>query len=204
MARKTQGAPPEGGAIQPADPNAVRTPIKQMTGDPDEIKMAESLPTNTLAGDPDAPVVRRKRRTKQEMASGRSIDPIEDDPLMADPVYRAAVEEMRAAGLSGTVKGGFETVAVITKDDEWELQKDEVRKVDGFSYVLSKKYVVLDPTRHWIGMLAYFLALMGTFIFKRAAKIKGDEWLASLHSLFTGDEKDKDAQEREDEKAQSV
>lgn len=193
-------------AAQPS--NAVREPIKQMTGFESEAKMAESLPLNTMQADDgklgfgEAP--RRKRRTKAEMDALRSGQQPDIDPNMADPRYRKAVEKMRSAGISTTVKAGFETAAVATHDDAWKLAPAEVEDVEDFSYVVSKKYAILDPTQHWISMAIYFLALLGTLIFKRAAKQGAETWLKKITSWFTPEEETKDAQERQEEKAESV
>src|SRR5271170_4227270 len=138
---------------KPNNAPPVPLPIKQMSGFASEEEMKASLPSNTMQGSGEEARTRRPRKAK-------APEP-EVDPLMSDPVYKAAVEEMRSAGLSTTVKAAFKTAAVATKDDEWELQRDEVKQVEGFSYVLSKKYDILDPTRHWVGMAIYFLALMG-------------------------------------------
>jgi hypothetical protein len=123
---------------------------------------------------------------------------------MMDPRYKKAVEKMRTAGLSNTVKTGFDTVAVITQEDDWKLEEEEVSDVDDFSYVCSKKFPILDPTRHWISMAIYFLALLGTLTFKRLAKAKGESFTKWLTELFKGEEEIKDAQTIENEKAGSV
>jgi hypothetical protein len=197
---------------QPPEGGSVREPIKQMTGFSSEAEMAEALPDNTMVqANEEAPRPRKARRTKEEMATYRASmgigtsEPL-DDPLMNDPRYKKAVEKMRSAGLSTTVKTGFETVGVITKDKEdiWPLKDDEFRDVDDFSYVVSKKFPVLDPTGHWWAMAIYFLALLGTLTFKRLAKSKSSNMMKWLTDLFTGPEEELDAQELENEKQASV
>ena len=191
----------EGKPVVP-DKDAIREPIKQMTGFSTEKEMSDALPTSTMTN-PDGEAPKRTRRTKAEIAAARGGAPgqSEDDVLMQDPKYRKAVEKMRSMGISTTVKSGFNTAALATDDKEWELNDDEVSDVDDFSYVVSKKYPLMDPTRHWIGMAIYFFALLGTLIFKRAAKSKADSWMKKLHSWFGGDDGEKTAQEIEDEKA---
>jgi len=138
------------------------------------------------------------------MAAARGDVQPEIDPLMMDPRYKKAVEKMRTAGLSNTVKSGFDTVAVLTEDEAWELEEEEVSDVDDFSYVVSKKFPLLDPTRHWLGMAVYFLALLGTLCFKRLAKSKTSNMMKWLHDMFMGEEEIPDAQELENQRAGSV
>jgi len=181
---------------------AIREPIKQMTGFPTEAAMADALPDNTMTP-PEGEAPKRKRRTKAEIEASRAQVEPEVDPLMADPRYRKAVEKMRSAGLSTTVKGGFEAVALGTQDDEWRLKPEEITDVEDFSYVVSKKYAIFDPTRHWISMAIYFFGMLGTLVFKRAAKAQAGAWIKQVTEWFTGGE-EKDAQQIEDEKKASV
>ena len=192
-------------------PDLIREPIKQMTGYESAEAMADALPTNTMQppegaapGEPS----KRKRRTKAEMEAARGKVAYSEpslDPLMDDPRYREAIEEMRTAGLSTTVKTGFDGAALVTKDDDWKLEKDEFRKVDNFSYVLSKKYPILDPSNHWITMALYFFALLGSLIFKRMAKMNAESWSEKIKEFFGfAEEPEKTAQELENEKAMSV
>ena len=198
----------------------VREQVKQMTGFKSAEDMADALPENTMQpmfeGEGEPPRQKRKKRTKAEMAAYRasmgipdpyastgSVEPSMDDPLMADPRYRKAVEKMRTAGMTNTIDSGFSTAALITQDEDWKLQKEEWENVDDFSYVVSKKFPILDPTHHWFSMLLYFLALMGTLIFKRAAKMNAETWMKKLHDMFLGEDVEKTAQEIADEKEQS-
>jgi hypothetical protein len=199
--------PPEGGAVQ-SEP--VREQIKQMTGFASADELAEALPDNTMQPQGDegdaAPRPRKPRRSKEEIARSRgviSLD-LDPDPLMQDKRYAKAVEKMRTAGLSNTVKSGFDTVAVVTEDEAWELEAEEIEDVDDFSYVMSKKFPVLDPTRHWLGMAVYFLALLGTLTFKRLAKQKGNNMMKWLTDLFKPEEEELDAQQLEEQKQGSV
>jgi hypothetical protein len=188
-------------------PDLIREPIKQMTGYESAEAMADALPTNTMQppeGAASGEVVKPKRkytkRTPVPIVSEPSLD-----PLMDDPRYREAIEEMRTAGLSTTVKTGFDGAALVTKDDDWKLEKDEFRKVDNFSYVLSKKYPILDPSNHWVTMALYFFALLGSLIFKRMAKINAESWSEKIKEFFGfAEEPEKTAQELENEKAMSV
>jgi len=197
----------------------VREPIKQMTGFSSAEEMADALPENTMQplfeGDGEQPRQKRKRRTKEEMAAFRRSQGIPDpyassspamagtDDLMSDPRYRKAVEKMRTAGMTNTIDSGFSTAALITQDEEWKLQKEEREDVDDFSYVVSKKFPILDPTAHWFSMLIYFFAMMGTLIFKRAAKMNAETWMKKLHDMFVGEDVEKTAQEIADEKEAS-
>lgn len=203
----TQGEPPAGGSVQPVD--GVREVVKQMSGHASEDELRDSLPENTMtdatseASEPAKP--RKPRRTKEEMARLRGKEPEQElDPLMSDPRYAKAVGNMRSAGMKKTVVGGFDTAAKITKDEAWELEKDEVEQVDDFSYVCSKKFPILDPTAAWWTMAIYFFAMLGTFIAKRVAQTQGDELIEKLREMVFGEEKQKTAQELQDEKAGSV
>ena len=202
-ARRAAQAPPPGGAVQP---DAIREPIKQMTGFATEQEMQAALPDNTMTA-PDAEEKPRKpRRSKAEMEAQRAREggsQTPDDPNMLDPRYKKAVEKMRSAGISTTVKSGFKTAAVVTGDQVWDLEKDEADDVDDFSYVVSKKYPIMDPTRHWLSMAIYFLALLGTLIFKRAAKANVASWMKTLTDWFSSEPEEKDAQEKENAKAAS-
>lgn len=197
----------------------VREPIKQMTGFSSAEEMADALPENTMQPLFDegegTPRQRRKRRSKEEMAAFRRSQGIPDpyapsspamagtDDLMSDPRYRKAVEKMRTAGMTNTIDSGFSTAALITQDEEWKLQKEEREDVDDFSYVVSKKFPILDPTAHWFSMLIYFFAMMGTLIFKRAAKMNAETWMKKLHDMFVGEDVEKTAQEIAEEKEAS-
>jgi hypothetical protein len=199
-AMEAANAPPLTGAIS-TDP--VRPQIKQMTGFETAEEMRAALPENTSLGSPPmdgyTPAPKRSRRSKEEMAAARAAAGLDvDDPNMLDPRYKKAVENMRSGGLTTAVQAGFKTYAVVSKEPSWELQPDEDQKVDDFSYVLSKKYGVLDPTKHWIGMAFYFVALMGTLIFKRAAKLNAESWMKKLHGFFssTEDETEKPEQKQ--------
>lgn len=192
--------PAEGGAVTHVA-EEVRPQIHQMTGHGSEEEMAESLPENTMQ-----PVVddkpKRKRRSKEEMAAsrGESSAPMgsTDDPLMADARYRKCVEKMRGKTLTTTVEKGFEVAAAATKDRDWLLEKDEVEEVDDVSYVLAKRYPVLDPTNHWLSMAVYSLAILGGLIFKRAGKAAVGGWLQKLMASLGGepDEDDKPTSEQ--------
>jgi general stress protein 26 len=62
----------------------------------------------------------------------------------------------------------------------------------------------MDPSRHWVSMILYFIALLGTLIFKRAAKMKAESWMKKLSEWFGGEDEEPDAQELQDQKAGSV
>jgi len=176
-------------------PDTVREQVKQMSGHQTEEEMAASLPINTMALDATetAPVARRKRRTKEEMARARGELPAgSPDPLMADPVYRKAIQDMQGFGGASLVKGGFDVAALaITHDPAMKLQETEEERLDGYFYVMSKKYNVLDPSNHWFTMALYFFGLLGSFIFTRVAHKKGNEMIDSLTRWFSG-EKEKE------------
>ncbi len=206
MPRLKKDAPPAGGSVQVAN-EPVREQIKKMSGSQSEEEMAAALPTDTmqsaLPGMEDLTPTGRLRRPRGPRKP-KPIEEMEVDPLMQDPRYKKAVERMRSAGLSKTVKGGFQGAAVMTKDDDWKLDSEEEGEVDDFSYVVSKKWPIMDPTYHWISMILYFVSLIGTLIFKRAAKMKAESWMKKLSDWFGSGEEEKDAQQVEEEKAASV
>ena len=203
MPRLKKDAPPAGGAVT----EPVREQIKKMSGSQSEQEMADALPTDTmqapLPGMEDLTSTGRPRRPRgPNKPRGAPMEEV--DPLMLDPRYKKAIERMRSAGISKTVKGGFAGAAVMTKDPDWKLDEEEGEEVDDFSYVVSKKYPLMDPSRHWISMILYFVALIGTLIFKRAAKMKAESWMKKLSEWFGGEEEELDAQEKENVKAASV
>jgi hypothetical protein len=201
--------PPDGGSVQTESP--ISASVSRMSGFSSEQEMKDSLPDSTLTSEPDEKP-RRKRRTKEEILAakgGAGNIAIDADPNMSDPVYRKAVEKMRSAGISTTVKSGFKTAAIATNDANWELDDEEIDDIDGFSYVMSKKFPLMDPTRHWISMLLYFVALMGTMIFKRAVLSGEDSFLGKFTADFKkafgfGEKPALDAQQLEDMKAHNV
>jgi len=180
------------------DPNPVRDEVKRMSGHANEQEMADSLPENTmLSGMEEAPRQRRPRRTKAEMDALRGQATPSADPLMADPVYARAVQDMQAFGGSGLVKGAFSTAAVAMKDEEIALQTPEEKRLDGYFYVMSKKYNVLDPTGNWFTMALYFFGMLGSFIFARVAKKKGDTLVKQFQSWFSSEETKPDPDAKE-------
>lgn len=193
--------PAEGGAVTgdgfPSDP--VRPQIQQMTGHTTEEEMAASLPDNTMTPtEEEAPRRKYTRRTKAEMAAARGEVPATDpniDPLMQDERYRKIVEKMRGKTLTTTVTKGFEIAAVSTKDESWKLEREEVTEVDDVSYVLAKRYPVLDPTNHWLSMAVYSFAILGGLIFKRAGKAAVGGWIQSLMASLGGEEQEEDKKE---------
>jgi hypothetical protein len=176
-------------------PDAVRVQVKQMSGHQTEEEMAESLPVNTMAleSEETAPVARRKRRTKEEMARARGEVPAGLDPNFSDPKYVKALKDMQAFGGSSIVKGGFDVAALAMRDPAIKLQEPEEDRLDGYFYVMSKKYNVLDPTAHWFTMALYFFGLLGSFVFTRLAHKKGNEMIDQLTRWFGG--KDEEAKE---------
>lgn len=192
------------------DPAPIRSQIKGMSGFGSEEEMAESLPETTIAA-PGASAPgekpKRKRRTQAEMAAVRGQTPgvvTEEDVLMQDPRYAKAVGNMRSAGVGKTIKGGFNMAAIQMKDDGWKLEPDEEEDVDDFSYVLSKKYNLLDPTRTWYTMAIYFCALMGTLIFKRAGRAKVESWLTKLTDIFKEPTPELTREQQEEERKKGV
>lgn len=171
----------------PPSADAVRTQVKQMSGHATEQEMMESLPENTMTAPvDDAP--RRKRRTKEEMAATRGATVA--DPLMEDRKYVKALADMQGFGGSSIVKGGFDVAALALKDAKIELQSEEVERLDGYFYVMSKKYQVLDPTNHWFTMALYFFGMLGSFIFARVAQRNGESLVQQMSRWFGMEEKD--------------
>ena len=175
MGRSKKSFPsPEAGAAETSPPE-VRQQIKQMTGHASAEEMADSLPMNTMiASEEETP--RRKRRSKEEIAASRAGTATSStDPNMVDPFYREAIEDMRAFGGGSIIKGGFSTMGVALHDEKIPLTKKEEKRLDGYFYVMSKKYNVLDPSNHWFTMALYFFGMLGSFIFARIAEKKGED-----------------------------
>jgi hypothetical protein len=173
--------------------DTVREQVKQMSGHQTEEEMAATLPVNTMTLEETgtAPVARRKRRTKEEMARARGELPASSpDPNMSDPKYVKALKDMQAFGGASIIKGGFDVAAIATHDPAMKLQEPEEERLDGYFYVMSKKYNVLDPTNHWFTMALYFFGLLGSFIFTRVAHKKGNEMIDSLTRWFSGKEEE--------------
>lgn len=175
-------------------PETVRTQIKMMSGHASEEEMAASLPDNTMTTPAlEEPArTRRPRRTKEEMAAARAAQAGEADPNMSDPKYVKYLAEMRGFGGASLVKGGFNVAAIAAKDESIRLQDEEEAKLDGYFYVMSKKYNVLDPTNHWFTMALYFFGLLGSFIFARVAKAKGDSIVKQFTHWFGGEKEEEE------------
>jgi hypothetical protein len=177
-------------------PDAVREQVKQMSGHQSEEEMAASLPENTmLPGMEETVQPRRKRRTKAEMDAARGVPAQGADPNMTDPKYVKALKDMQAFGGSSIVKGGFDVAALAMRDPAIKLQEPEEDRLDGYFYVMSKKYNVLDPTAHWFTMALYFFGLLGSFIFTRLAHKKGNEMIDQLTRWFGGKEESETAKD---------
>lgn len=188
--------PAEGGSIgggEASPSTSINDQIKQMTGFASPEEMAESLPENTMTAPIEEDRPRKKRRTKEEMAASRgesTSTTVELDPLMQDERYKKIVEKMRGKTLTTTVVKGFDVAAKATEDPEWHLEKDEVGEVDDISYILAKRYPVLDPTNHWLSMAVYSLAVLGGLIFKRAGKAAVGSGIQKLMAMLGGDEEE--------------
>lgn len=190
MGRPRKNPLPSVTAQPDASAEPVRPQIQQMTGHANSEEMEASLPTNTmtLAADADeAP--RRKRRTKAEMEASRAGEVA--DPLMSDPVYRKHIEKMQTKTGGGIVTGGFNIASKVLDDPEVALNEDEQDDVKGCFYVASKKFGWgLDPSKSPWAMAFYLFGLIGTFIFKRVAAHKADEWTEQFKRWFKPEEED--------------
>lgn len=176
--------PTEGGAVTVLPPvPPVRDQVKTMTGFATEEEMVASLSENTLTAPPPGQEEAPKRKYNKKTAVPAT--PV-TDPLMADKKYVEALSDMQGFGGAGLIKGGFSTAAMATKDESWKLKTEEEKRLDGYFYVMSKKYTVLDPTGHWFLMALYFFGMLGSFIFARVAANQGEEFAASLVRWMTG------------------
>jgi hypothetical protein len=173
-------------------PDAVRVQVKQMSGHATEEEMIDSLPENTMTAAPADETPRRKRRTKEEMAAARGQKSVVSDPLLDDRKYQEALRDMQGFGGASIVKGSFDVAALAMKDEKISLQSDEEKRLDGYFYVMSKKYSVLDPTNHWFTMALYFFGMLGSFIFARVAEKKGES-LVQQFSRWFGLEEEKES-----------
>jgi len=172
-------------------PDAVRVQVKQMSGHATEEEMIDSLPENTMTAAPADETPRRKRRTKEEMAAARGQKSVVSDPLLDDRKYQEALRDMQGFGGASIVKGSFDVAALAMKDEKISLQSDEEKRLDGYFYVMSKKYSVLDPTNHWFTMALYFFGMLGSFIFARVAEKKGESLVQQFSRWFgLGEEKE--------------
>lgn len=169
----------------PSASEPVRPEVKRMSGFGSKEEMAASLRENTNEQTEELKP-RRTRRTKAEMQAARGETPI--DPNMADPRYRQAIGKMNAFGGPKLISGAFSAVGVATGDKTIPLNPEEKTDVDDYFYVLSKRYNVLDPTRHWITMALYFFGMLGTFIFSRILASKSHSLAKQITSWFTGEE----------------
>jgi hypothetical protein len=170
---------------QSATPEPVRDEVKRMSGFSSEDDMKASLrsDTNQPTGD-EKP--KRARRTKAEMEATRTATVA--DPNMADPRYKEAIAKMNAFGGPKLISGTFAAVGVAMGDRAIPLNTEEKADVDDYFYVLSKKYNVLDPTRHWITMAVYFFGMLGSFILTRVLGSKGNSLSKQIASWFGGEE----------------
>lgn len=178
--------------------DAVREPIKQMSGFATAEEMEASLPANTMTPPQGEEKPRRGRRTKAEIEAARGGQVPIADPLLNDPEYKKAIADMQAFGGSGMVNGGFSLAAKISHDDTMALSSEEKKRFDGFFYVMSKKYTALDPSGHWFTMLMYFAALLVSSIGTRFVAKKSDVINRKLGEFFGFNFDDEDKPEGEE------
>jgi len=132
----------------PAVPVA-RAQVVDMLAPGTEEEFRESLATPPAEVD-EKP--KRGRKPKQEVAA-------ETDPLMSDPVYKAAIEDMQGMGVPDLVD--FACTAAGKPMDALEE-----RKVKGLSYVIAKRSNV-DVGKSWIALLFCSIALVAKLFMAR-------------------------------------
>jgi hypothetical protein len=167
---------------EPQEP--VRPEVKRMSGHESEAEMAAGLPDNTMTAAPEA--IKRTRRTKAEMETLRSQGAA--DPNLSDKRYVSAIAKMNAFGGPKLVKGTFAAVGLATGDKNIPLNQEESDDLEDYFYVLSKKYNVLDPTRHWVTMAVFFFGMLGSFILTRVLGSKSNSLAKQIAGWFTHEE----------------
>ena len=172
--------PAEGGAVMVAEP------IKDMLAPGSEKNFFDSLPEQTSSEDqslPDEPKIRKKRRTKEEMARSRG------DAAEAPVDKRLERAKAKAAGLGGAklVAGGFAAAQKPLNDEEAE-------DVDDQFYLISHK-AGIDPSGSWLFLIVYTIALLGRLILVRTEL--GEEVAKFVKQLFEKKEEDKEKKAKE-------
>jgi hypothetical protein len=182
----------KGTVMPPSEPkpsDTVRNEVKRMSGHATEEEMAAGLPENTMAlAEPEMATGKPKRKYAKRGAQAEASA----DPNLSDPRYVKALADMQAFGGASIVKGGFDVAAIAMHDEKMKLQSDEEGRLDGYFYVMSKKYNVLDPSNHWFTMALYFFGLLGSFIFTRVAHKKGNSMIDQFTRWFGGEKAEKE------------
>jgi hypothetical protein len=142
---------------QPAAGGAVREPIKDMLAPGSEDDFKESLPEQTVSEDPSSPEetkVRKKRRSKEEMAAarGESAAPVDK---------RLERAKSKASGLGGAalVESGFKIAGKPLDDEEKQDVEDQF-------YLIAVKSGI-DPSGSWLFVALYTIALLARLILSR-------------------------------------
>jgi hypothetical protein len=136
------GAAVGGGSANPPAPT-VRQPIIEMLAPGKEEDFLNSLPENTATSD-EAPKTRRPRKQKEE---------IEVDPLMLDPVYKAACERLTSFGVPKLING-------LCSASGKPMNHEEEEDVKALTYIIAKRANV-DPGKSWF---ALFLTAFGVVL----------------------------------------
>lgn len=167
MRRKKDATPETKG-----DPALTSEPIRAQISQMAPVTLADmaSAPENTdeASGDEEAPYgyfpngKPRKRRPSGPRRSGAAKD-VSDDPLMNDPRYVEAIQDVNFYGASRIIKRGFKMGEKIMRDPDIALSSDEERHVDNYFYALSK-HAKFDPMASLIGRIILFVLLMGELI----------------------------------------
>lgn len=196
MARVKKLPPPAGGSIEhpidgvASDNSGINPQVMKMTGHQSEEEMAASLPTDTIAAQPEEDRPKRKRRSKEEIAASRGEVNPTADPLLADPRYMKAISHASAFGAGKSIKGGFKIAGKIAHKPEIALDREEEEEVDLFFYAMSKRRALADPFATWWGSLLYFTVMMATLIGSRFAMMQGDHFQKQLAKAFGFGEKE--------------
>ena len=144
---------------QPAPGGAVREPIKDMLASGSEQSFTESLPevttSETMGDSPEEIRVRRKRRTKEEIAREKGAQP----KVPIDERLERA--KAKAAGLGGAalIESGFRVSGKPLNTEEDEDLKDQF-------YLISVK-AGIDPSGSWLFVILYTVALLARLVLSR-------------------------------------
>jgi hypothetical protein len=150
----------------PAPTPLIREQISQMA--PMTLADMASAPENTddVAPESDAPygyLPNGRPRKRRPSGTRRTSSDVSDDPLMNDPRYVEAIQDVNFYGASRIIKRGFKMGEKIMRDPDIALTTEEERHVDNYFYALSK-HAKFDPMASLIGRIILFVLLMGELI----------------------------------------
>jgi hypothetical protein len=165
--------------------------IKQASGFANMDEVRDAMPT-----DPDeiGPTPKEERKARKKAKVKPTPQATSADPFANDKRYQEACAEMSAFGGKGFIIRGFDAGARVLEDEQFKLQKDELRTWDNFFYVLSKKPYF--DVGHPIFLALFFLVTLCSQLGWRIIERTESDF---IKELFTPKQKEPERTEAEPE-----